>query len=66
MARRLGFTKETNPDKVEADLVALFDESDWIFLHHALIFHGRRVCYARRPDCASCTLCPLCPSCGKA
>ena len=66
VARRLGFTKETNPDKVEADLVALFDESDWIFLHHALIFHGRRVCYARRPDCASCTLCPLCPSCGKA
>lgn len=65
VARRLGFTKETNPDKVEADLRALFPPEEWIFLHHALIFHGRRVCHARNPACSTCTLCTLCPSCGK-
>lgn len=63
VARRLGFTKAKDPDKVEADLVTLFDETEWIFLHHALIFHGRRVCHARKPDCANCSLCIMCPSC---
>lgn len=63
VARRLGFTKATDPDKVEQDLVALFPEEEWIFLHHALIFHGRRVCHARKPSCATCTLCAMCPSC---
>lgn len=63
VARRLGFSKATDPDKVEADLMALFPKEEWIFLHHALILHGRRVCHARKPDCANCTLCSLCPSC---
>ncbi len=63
VARRLGFTKETDPNKVEGDLTDLFQPSDWIYLHHALIFHGRRVCHARKPNCASCTLCHICPSC---
>src|SRR5690554_2188816 len=64
VARRLGLTRHTDPDKVEADLVRLFHCDDWIFVHHALIFHGRRVCHARKPDCANCTLCAMCPSCG--
>lgn len=66
VARRLGFSKATEPDKVEVDLMALFDASDWIFLHHAVIFHGRRVCHARKPNCQACTLCSMCPSCGEA
>lgn len=65
VARRLGFSREQNPDKVEADLMRLFPEEEWIFLHHALILHGRRVCTARKPDCANCSLCGDCPSCGK-
>lgn len=63
VARRLGLTRNTDPDKVEADLQRLFDPSDWIYVHHGLILHGRRVCKARRPACEICTLCPLCPSC---
>lgn len=63
VARRLGLSKAMDPDKVEADLVKLFDSAEWIFLHHALIFHGRRVCHARKPNCAACSLCAMCPSC---
>lgn len=66
VARRLGLTRATDPDKVEADLTKLFPKKEWIFLHHALIFHGRRVCFARKPDCQNCTLCPICPSCAAA
>lgn len=62
LARRLGFSKETNPDKVEKDLQRVFPEETWIFLHHGLILHGRRVCTARNPDCAGCVLAPDCPS----
>ncbi len=62
LARRLGFTKETNPDKVQDALENLFPKESWIFLHNALIFHGRRVCHARNPDCEACTLSPHCPS----
>jgi endonuclease-3 len=63
VARRLGLTNATDPDKVEADLMRLFPKDEWIFLHHAMISHGRRVCHARKPDCQNCTLCPVCPSC---
>jgi len=62
LSRRLGLTKETNPDKVQRDLEALFSQESWIFLHNALIFHGRRVCHARLPNCEVCTLRPYCPS----
>lgn len=62
LARRLGLSKETNPDKVEKDLQRVFPEETWIFLHHGLILHGRRVCTARNPDCAACVLAPDCPS----
>lgn len=63
VARRLGFSRNTNPDKVEAELQKLFDQDDWIFVHHAFILHGRRVCKARRPECERCSLCQDCPSC---
>ncbi len=63
VSRRLGFSRATDPNKVEADLMALFEPCDWTFVHHALIFHGRRVCHARKPSCSTCTLCSMCPSC---
>ena len=62
LARRLGLSEATNPDKVQRDLEAQFPEDSWIFLHNALIFHGRRVCLARTPLCAACSLSDLCPS----
>lgn len=62
VARRLGLSKAATPEKVEADLCRLFPREDWIELHHQLIFHGRRVCDARRPDCAGCPLLDLCPT----
>ncbi len=62
LSRRLGLTQATNPDRVQRDLEALFPEDSWIFLHNALIFHGRRVCLARLPACDVCTLNRLCPS----
>ena len=64
LARRLGFSGETNPDKVEVDLEALFPVDDWIYLHHSLILHGRRVCFARNPNCEACGLLELCPQIG--
>jgi endonuclease III len=62
LSRRLGFSAHLQPDKVEADLMEIFPEEAWIFVHHALILHGRRVCHARRPRCADCALVELCPS----
>ena len=64
LARRLGFSSETNPDKVEADLEKLFAMDQWIFLHHSLILHGRRVCDARKPNCEACSLLEFCPQIG--
>ena len=64
LARRLEFSKENNPDKVEVDLEKLFPVNDWIFLHHALILHGRRVCEARKPKCDACNLLAHCPQIG--
>lgn len=64
LSRRLGLSLQTNPDKVEADLMRLFKAEDWIFLHHALILHGRRVCIARRPLCEACQMAHFCPKIG--
>ncbi|WP_216320099.1 endonuclease III [Deinococcus aestuarii] len=64
LARRLGLSVQTNPDRVEADLGELFPRERWVFLHHALIFHGRRVCVARRPRCAECVMLAFCPQVG--
>jgi endonuclease III len=62
LARRLKFSQHENPDKVEHDLEQVFPVDHWIFVHHALILHGRRVCIARKPACERCTLNQLCPS----
>lgn len=62
VARRLGLSEGTTPEKVEADLCRRFPREDWIGLHHQLILHGRRVCDARRPACGGCTLRVLCPT----
>jgi len=62
VARRLGLSKATTPEKVEADLCRAFPRENWIDLHHQFIFHGRRVCAARKPDCAGCGLLELCPT----
>lgn len=59
---RLGLTDETDPVKVEQALMLLFPQEDWTLLSHLLIFHGRRICIARSPRCASCVLNDVCPS----
>ena len=64
LARRFGWTDATEPDKVEADVGSLFPRSQWTVLSHRLIWHGRRVCHARRPACGACALAGLCPSFG--
>lgn len=62
LARRLGFTSQIDPKKIELDLMALFPRERWTMLAHILIFHGRRVCVARRPKCEECVVSHLCPS----
>ncbi len=64
LARRLGWTTNTDPDKVERDVMALFPRRDWTLLSHRLICHGRRCCFARRPACGVCPLARMCPSFG--
>lgn len=58
----LGLTKEKTPEKVEKDLIPLFPRKDWTLLSHLLIWHGRRVCVARKPACERCVVSHLCPS----
>lgn len=65
LARRLGMTDQEDPVRVERDLMELWDEDRWVMFCHRLIFHGRRVCTARRPACGRCVLAELCPSAGK-
>ena len=62
LSRRLGWTKNDDPVKVEQDLMRITPHKDWLDLSHLLIFHGRTICYARKPACAKCTLVHLCPS----
>jgi endonuclease-3 len=66
ISQRLGWTKNTTPEKIEQDLMKLFPQKDWDMLSHTLIFHGRRVCDARRPACAACSVTDSCPSAFKA
>jgi len=62
LSLRLGLTRETDPVKVEQDLMPLIPQEDWTMLAHVLVFHGRRVCYARTPKCEICVLSDICPS----
>ena len=61
---RLGLTRHTDPIKIERDLMPLVPREDWALVSHLLIFHGRRICVARRPRCPECVLADLCPSAG--
>jgi endonuclease-3 len=58
----LGFTREKTPEKIELDLMAIFPAERWTMLAHLLIWHGRRVCDARKPRCEACVVSHLCPS----
>jgi endonuclease III len=62
LSERLGLTKETTPEKIEQALMKLVPQPDWAMLSHWLIWHGRRRCAARKPDCAQCEIRELCPS----
>jgi endonuclease-3 len=58
----LKLTRETTPEKIEQDLMGLIPRKDWTVVSHLLIWHGRRVCIARRPRCGECAIAGLCPS----
>ena len=65
LTQRLGLTREDDPEKIEAELMDLLPAKEWINFSHRLIWHGRKVCSARKPKCDQCTLAPCCPSAGK-
>ncbi|HAJ34386.1 MAG TPA: endonuclease III [Chloroflexi bacterium] len=62
LAQRLGLSTQNDPDKIERDLQAITPREEWIDLSHLLIFHGRRVCDARKPNCPGCVIRHLCPA----
>jgi endonuclease III len=64
LARRLRWTAQEDPVKVEQEVGALFPRKEWTLLSHRLIWHGRRVCHSRRPACGACGIGRLCPSFG--
>jgi endonuclease-3 len=65
LARRFGWTDETDPVKVEHAVGALFEKRDWVMLCHHLIWHGRRMCHAKKPACGVCPVARWCPSYGE-
>jgi endonuclease III len=65
LSRRLGFTKRDDPDKIEFELKAIVPEKDWTHWSHCMVFHGRRCCFARKPNCPHCPIRSLCPSADK-
>ncbi|MFE7810606.1 endonuclease III [Streptomyces sp. NPDC057433] len=65
LVRRWKWTGETDPDKIEAAVGALFPKSEWTDLSHHVIWHGRRICHARKPACGACPVAPLCPAYGE-
>jgi endonuclease-3 len=62
LSQRLGLTENKQPEKIEADLIELLPKKEWIDFSHRLIWHGRKVCQARKPMCEKCSLEKLCPS----
>jgi endonuclease III len=65
LARRFGWTANTDAVKIESDVAALIPRREWTILSHRLIWHGRRCCHSRRPACGACPLARLCPSYGE-
>jgi len=66
LSRRMGLTTETDPEKVEGDLMKLIPKNEWTMFSHRMIYHGRQVCHARTPNCAECALAKVCPKIGVA
>lgn len=64
LARRFGWTESTDPVRIESDVAALFERKDWTMLSHRVVFHGRRICHARKPACGACPIAHLCPAYG--
>jgi endonuclease-3 len=64
LAMRLGLTRSPDVKKIEQDLMKVIPHDHWIRFSHQIIWHGRRVCFARKPQCATCSLAPFCPSAG--
>ena len=62
LSQRLGLTAQTTPEKIEKDLQGLVPRKQWIMFPHWMIFHGRRICQARKPKCEECVLADICPS----
>jgi endonuclease-3 len=62
ISQRLGWTKHADPERIEPDLMKLFPQTSWDMVAHILIFHGRRICTARKPACAACPANDVCPS----
>nr|WP_037707451.1 endonuclease III [Streptomyces griseus] len=65
LARRFGWTESDDPVKIEAEVAEIFPKSEWTMLSHRVIFHGRRICHARKPACGACPITPLCPAYGE-
>ncbi|MEU3608941.1 endonuclease III [Streptomyces sp. NPDC035033] len=65
LARRFGWTESDDPVKIEAEIAEIFPKSDWTMLSHRVIFHGRRICHARKPACGACPITHLCPAYGE-
>jgi endonuclease III len=65
LAKRFDVTAKDDPEKIEVDLMSLVPRAQWTIFSHWLIWHGRRRCYARNPDCLNCEIGPICPSYGK-
>ncbi|MFE5189172.1 endonuclease III [Streptomyces sp. NPDC056628] len=65
LVRRWQWTEQTDPDKIEAEVGSLFPKSDWTDLSHHVIWHGRRICHARKPACGACPIAHLCPAYGE-
>ncbi len=66
LSYRFGMTRYDQPEKIETDLMALVPQNQWALFSHLLIWHGRRRCFARKPDCANCEVLELCPRTGVA
>jgi endonuclease-3 len=62
ISQRLGWTSNTEPEKIERDLCAILPRSEWDHASHVLIFHGRRCCFARKPNCEGCSVNDVCPA----
>ncbi|MEY3278324.1 MAG: Ultraviolet N-glycosylase/AP lyase, partial [Actinomycetota bacterium] len=65
LVRRFGWTANTDPVKVERDVMEIFKPKDWTMLSHVLVWHGRRICHSRKPACGACPIAKLCPSFGE-